>query len=60
MKICNRCKKPKEEEEFPKRSDSGKPGAYCKECQREYDRKYWKKIKERYGQRKLELEKKGK
>lgn len=59
MKICNRCKKQKEDKEFAKRKDTGGLVAYCSECKREYDREYWKKNKEkmRYKKSKLAREK---
>lgn len=40
--ICNKCKKDKDEAEFPfKNKETGKRSTICKECQREYKLRYY-------------------
>ncbi|MHC4104602.1 MAG: hypothetical protein ACYSR9_06650 [Planctomycetota bacterium] len=54
MKQCSKCKKRKNESEFSK-SASHKDGlrCWCKKCEREYTRKYykrkWKPLRKYYG-----------
>lgn len=46
MKVCNRCGVEKSHDEFPTRSDNGRPKAYCHPCYREYQREYHGEHKE--------------
>lgn len=50
MKVCPYCKKEKEDEEFGYFVKMGKTylKAYCKECQRERNRKYRETHKRKY------------
>lgn len=42
--ICSMCKQEKPISEFPKRNDTKKSvRGYCRECSRQYHRKWWKK-----------------
>lgn len=50
MKTCSRCKKEKDYSEFHKRtyvSGTVAYQAYCKPCQKEYDKNYYEEDKER-------------
>lgn len=46
MKRCNKCKQTKAETEFNKKS-KGKLQAYCRPCDREHSKDYYKKNKEK-------------
>lgn len=40
VKICNKCKAEKSWDDFSRRSENGRPTAYCKTCTNEY-KKQW-------------------
>lgn len=45
-KLCTKCQKIYNTANFRKRPN-GKPQPYCLECQRQYDREYWRRTKTR-------------
>ena len=50
MKVCGKCKKEKDEEDFGKVRQRGNIyyKSYCKECEREYQAQYRKTHKRKY------------
>lgn len=56
MKVCKKCNKEKEEEEFGYRKQNGVfyINSYCRECMKEYLKQYKKTYKDKYRYNKRE------